>query len=83
LALLLLALLDLLTLEDALALFWATTGTSELDEESESLSELDSCFLAFFFVSSFLARFLDSSMLCLREGTSEDEALTFLVDLDF
>jgi hypothetical protein len=90
----------LLTLEEALALlvaiFWAGALESEESEESESesLSEEDSTFLAFFLVSalssldadldcflsaSFFDLFLVSSTLYFLEGASDEEALTFFV----
>jgi len=77
--------LELLALDEALALFWTTFFGSE---ESESLSESDedSTFLTGFFFSffscSFLALFLESSILAFLDGASDEVADTFFYNLD-
>ena len=66
------------TFEEALGLLVATTltgGASEEESEDESL--LDSCFFGFFFSSTFLALFLESSRDCFLDGASDDEADAF------
>ena len=64
------------TLEEALGLLVATTLTGSSDDESEE-SLLDSTFFGFFFSSTFLDLFFESSIDCFLDGASDDWAEGF------